>query len=231
MSTKDIWCAGDRILHISDWLSRFHKLKILEIGIGEGNIVKLLSNNNEVFALDINRELLIRSRYLSANSYFIYADGRNLPFKCGAFDAVICREVVEHMSKKEGINFIREINRVLKRNGVLLISTPNTISLEGLIGLMANRFLGKKWEAWNSSHKYIYNTFEFKRVLKNTNFNVIQLKGEYYLSSNLYNMALMNYYLYIFFRNLRRFTDEIFGNVWPFSNFGFVIEYYCINKS
>lgn len=46
-----------------------------------------------------------------------------LPFDDAKFDLVVCLEVIEHIEKAEQLLF--EINRILKKDGLLLISTPN----------------------------------------------------------------------------------------------------------
>ena len=46
-----------------------------------------------------------------------------LPFKKNSFDVCSSFEVIEHISNTQ--HFIQEINRVLKPNGILYISTPN----------------------------------------------------------------------------------------------------------
>lgn len=50
------------------------------------------------------------------------ADVAGLPFKDGAFDAVICSEVLEHIP--DGRAAIRELVRVLKPGGELVVSVP-----------------------------------------------------------------------------------------------------------
>ncbi len=66
-------------------------------------------------------------------------DGRNvkLPFKDNSISCFLLTEVLEHL--RMGTPLIKEINRCLKKDGILLVSVPNMVSL-------ANRmmwFLGK----------------------------------------------------------------------------------------
>lgn len=51
-----------------------------------------------------------------------FCDNQILPFKENSFDTVLCTEVLEHSSNPE--NVIKEINRVLKKDGYLILSTP-----------------------------------------------------------------------------------------------------------
>jgi len=57
----------------------------------------------------------------------VVADAVSLPFKAGAFDSVLCTEVIEHIPEPE--EAVREIQRVLKPGGVLLLSAPMSWNL------------------------------------------------------------------------------------------------------
>lgn len=52
----------------------------------------------------------------------VYYDGHTLPFPDASFDAVLCTEVVEHIP--DPAETIREMHRVLKPGGLLLITIP-----------------------------------------------------------------------------------------------------------
>jgi SAM-dependent methyltransferase len=52
----------------------------------------------------------------------VYYDGHKLPFEDSSFDAVICNQVLEHVFEPDA--FLREIARVLKAGGRLLLTVP-----------------------------------------------------------------------------------------------------------
>jgi SAM-dependent methyltransferase len=54
---------------------------------------------------------------------FVQGDGTSLPFGDGTFGAAISLETVEHIS--HDTQFVAELGRVLRANGMLLLSTPN----------------------------------------------------------------------------------------------------------
>ncbi len=59
----------------------------------------------------------------------IVADiNKGLPLKDSSVDVVIAGEIIEHIYNP--IKFIRECNRVLKKEGILVLSTPNTCSIK-----------------------------------------------------------------------------------------------------
>lgn len=58
-------------------------------------------------------------------SDIIFYDGKTLPFNENTFDSIICTEVLEHIPNVDEI--AKELNRVLKLNGKILISVPFTL--------------------------------------------------------------------------------------------------------
>ncbi len=58
-----------------------------------------------------------------------------VPFEAGSFDAVLFNEVFEHL-RIDLIATMREVRRVLKVGGTLMLSTPNMRSLRGLWTLL-----------------------------------------------------------------------------------------------
>jgi len=55
---------------------------------------------------------------------------KGIPFPDAEFDAVYHSHVLEHFSKKDGVNFIKECYRILKPGGVIRIAVPD---LEGIV--------------------------------------------------------------------------------------------------
>ena len=54
------------------------------------------------------------------------ADGTALPFASGTFDAVLLGDVIEHLTPEQGMRCLREVGRVLRPGGRVLVHTaPN----------------------------------------------------------------------------------------------------------
>ncbi len=52
----------------------------------------------------------------------LYFNGENIPFSNESFDLIFCTQVLEHSYNFD--NLLKEMHRVLKKNGYLLITTP-----------------------------------------------------------------------------------------------------------
>lgn len=65
--------------------------------------------------------------------------GKNgLPYADNHFDAVILSEVIEHINVNP-LPLLQEINRILKKDGIIYITTPNQVSLINRIKIILGR--------------------------------------------------------------------------------------------
>lgn len=68
------------------------------------------------------------SQYLSFPCHGINVECDAFPYEDGQFDVVVCAEVIEHLTFNP-TNMLNEIHRVLKPNGLLILTTPNVLRL------------------------------------------------------------------------------------------------------
>ena len=111
-------------------------LKILEIGCGAGVLcLELAKRGHTVIGTDVSRHVLnfadaLKNQAKMGNVSFLLGDAETLMFADRSFDVVICSEVIEHLMKPA--KALSEIRRVLKKNGIAIITTPCAISLSDL---------------------------------------------------------------------------------------------------
>jgi ubiquinone/menaquinone biosynthesis C-methylase UbiE len=100
--------------------------RVLDVACGEGYGSWILSSlASEVVGVDIDPGTVARARekYVGPNIEFVEASAAKLPFDDGAFDAVVSFETIEHHDLHQ--EMMSEIKRVLRKDGVLIISSPN----------------------------------------------------------------------------------------------------------
>jgi coenzyme F420 hydrogenase subunit beta len=75
-----------------------------------------------------NMGVVCRERLLSGgfdNFDWVYINDYDLPFENAEFDAVLCFETVEHLSRPERL--VTELGRVIKPGGQMILTTPNVL--------------------------------------------------------------------------------------------------------
>ena len=100
-----------------------HCREVLDIPCGEGAFLARLA------ALGLaGQGADLANRLTLAGARFTAADmNAPLPFADGAFDAVVCIDGIEHLERP--FDFVRECHRILRPEGVLILSTPNISAL------------------------------------------------------------------------------------------------------
>lgn len=105
-------------------------IKLLDIGCYDGHIGLLLKKqfgkNCEIFGIDTatNSIMLARQKGIEAKVCNV-ADG--ISFEADMFDYVFAGEIIEHLYDTDF--FMREVKRILKPDGILILTTPNFLSL------------------------------------------------------------------------------------------------------
>ena len=102
------------------------------------------------------------------------------PFKDKTFDIILFMEIIEHLGINP-LNALKEANRVLKDNGILVLTTPNILRLQNLKNII---FHGKQLETLKSlsqiehfgyiGHIREYTRKELIEILDYCNFKVIK---------------------------------------------------------
>jgi ubiquinone/menaquinone biosynthesis C-methylase UbiE len=126
MSTEKIYNATINQI-MNHFRERDGQFNHLDIGSGSGDLVKLLKKqlNTKSSCCDYTDELI----QLPGQKVDVVDLNKKkmLPYQDNAFDIVTATEVIEHLDDFREI--LREIYRVLKPEGICVLSTPNILNL------------------------------------------------------------------------------------------------------
>lgn len=109
----------------------------LDIGAGHGDLIELLRQD---FTLQSAACDYIDSLMLLKDVHVDIVDLNNdkLPYPDANYDLVTCTEVLEHVEHYR--ETIREVHRVLKKDGVFVLTTPNILNMKSRVRFLAFGF-------------------------------------------------------------------------------------------
>ena len=173
-----------RIKYIQDTLKKkkLNKMKILDVGCGGGLISEGMSKlGASVTGIDFVEENInaakIHARQNNLKIKYMVKDleKENINYK---FDVVIIFEVLEHLNDWK--MFLKKIRSILKKNGVLVISTINRNLISKFLTIdVAENLL--KWVPYKTHNYYKFiKPEELKTFLLSENFRSFTLKGMAY---------------------------------------------------
>lgn len=144
--------------------------KLLELGTSEvvPMLLSKLKPELEVHVTDFNNP---------NPEEFVYSvdlETEALPVLDETFDVVLCCEVIEHM-EVDPMFMMSEINRVLKPEGLLILTTPNITSSRALYKILRGEepyfYMQYRHKPALYRHNYEYSVSSIKKVLKASGFN------------------------------------------------------------
>lgn len=124
------------------------KAKILHAGCGGGQVDSDIINYADITGLDISTGALnLYKRLYKNNCHVIYGSVFNIPADDESFDGVYNLGVMEHFTQKDIKQILDEFNRVLKKDGKIVLFWPPTFGLSVLflnsLHFILNKVLNK----------------------------------------------------------------------------------------
>lgn len=157
------WYAHDRIIKqiLFEFLitaKKYAQGRLLDVGCGDKPYEALfLDTVSEYIGVDLPISRSANKNIKRAN---IYNDiNKGLPFRDASFDTVLCTEVLEHIPEPDSL--IAESNRVLRKEGYLILTTPQVWGLHE-----------------EPCDYYRYTKYGLEYLMKKNNFKVVLLRKE-----------------------------------------------------
>lgn len=144
-----------------------HGARLLEIGSGMGHLVGDLSQSFQAFGMDLNHWAVKKSQEVAAQASLQTASAQELPYKDGAFNVVIIKHIVEHLP--DPAKAINEIGRIVEKDGILILATPN-------LGSLLKPWKGEKWIGYQDpTHISLKEPQEWLRLMEDAGFEFIRV--------------------------------------------------------
>lgn len=169
-------------------VEKYKPKKVLDVGCGRGFYLKALSFYSflkEIHGVDINNNYLNIARKICDDKRITIrkANVYSLPYPAKYFDFIIASEILEHL--KDDKKALLELKRVLKPEGILVITVPNYNfpflwdPTNWLLMKIFKTHINKNiwWLAgiW-ADHERLYSVNEIIKLISACNLKIVKLK-------------------------------------------------------
>ena len=163
--------------------------KVLDLGCGNGRLVELFKDLDvEYLGVDGSFGLINSAKKSFPDKNFQVMDALNLDLPENSYDVILCVSVLNHIAKENQQQFIDNLKKVLKPNGVLLLSNWSLWNIKGKKSVWHkvkdDKFPKAKfkdvWTLWKSTevkeplYYYAFTKREVTKLLNKNDFEIIE---------------------------------------------------------
>ena len=180
------------------------------------------------FGIDANYEYIKIANKVFGNkkSFFLFSDSGLIDVKTKSIDFVIANEVISHIHPNYLTQYYLEIERILKKSGIFLISDGNNWLNKNYIQKLKNLYINCEKENQHNTKNTSYEKLRFQIIKKR--FSSISDKKAQYLAENTSGLVENQIYNEVQkFLSKKEFTERKFRNyIFPVNptNIGFAME-------
>lgn len=152
------------------------KGKIMDLGCGNSRNL-LPFRHLECYGLDFSKEMLNQSKKFAKKHNFKITLSQSdlekkLPYKSSSFNYVLALASLHHLSNLEFI--IKEISRILKKNGEVYITVWNKLQPQLLFKKKRTLIPWRQKSQTLMRYYHFIGYFELKNLLKKNNFTILK---------------------------------------------------------
>ncbi len=147
---------------IIDIISNTQKAKVLEMGVGTGEITKPLYDlGYDITGVDLSSKMIEISKSLMEKAAFILADFCNaLNQISNKFDFIVFSYSIHHLTYNDQIELLVKLNDYLNEDGVIIIGDVSTFTKEDM-----NQLQNKYAAIWDEEEYYpILKKYQLSRL-------------------------------------------------------------------
>lgn len=153
-------------------INNFEFKKCLDIGCASGFMISEIAKafpGAKYHGVDVYDKAIRFAKKNYPQIKFKVAQAENLPFKDNFFDLILCYETIEHVEDPK--KSLKEMKRVLKNNGILLLTMDSGNWLFRIIWFIWENTKGK---VWKGSHLHPFHHKELSKLIKKAKFKIVK---------------------------------------------------------
>lgn len=153
--------------------------KILDVGCGNcRNLLPFAFDDFDCYGIDFSKNMLKAAEQFTKKHDMSVklqqSSATKLPFATNSFDYVLCLSMLHHLNAEERLKALKEIKRVVRRNGKVIFSVWNKLQLKFFF---KSSDLLVPWHVQGVRHSRFYHLFtyfEFKKLIENAGFKILE---------------------------------------------------------
>lgn len=166
-------------VRIAQVLSLFpQKSTILDLGCGDGYFMEVFrKDGHQVEGIEIAENAVKKARKKGFTVYDVSLMGKWSQLIKKKYDVVFGGEIIEHVFDTD--LFLQEIRKVLKKNGVLVITTPNIAALGRRLMLLLgiSPHIETTARQYDAGHIRYFTRAAMKQLLEENDFRVVSMQS------------------------------------------------------
>jgi 2-polyprenyl-3-methyl-5-hydroxy-6-metoxy-1,4-benzoquinol methylase len=145
---------------------------LLEFGAGAGTLLRDLASTGRFHSIT-GTDILARPGDLPPSVNWVQADlNDSLALASASFDTIVSTEVIEHLENPRAV--VRELRRLLRPGGRVIITTPNQESWRSLLSLLIKGHFVMFLESNYPAHITALVRMDLERILNEAGFGSIE---------------------------------------------------------
>ena len=145
--------------------------RILDVGCSTGAFLSAAQDNNwNTYGVEISHPSALHAKN-KRNLKVFCGTLKEANYEDGYFDVISIWAVLEHVSEPSDV--LREIRRILRKGGLLILCVPN-------FNCLPVKILGKRYRYIQRGHLFNFSRKSIRKILNESGFAVIKTSSEYF---------------------------------------------------
>ena len=188
---------GDTI----DFINKKKKINVLDVGCGLGFFLSALNEDIQKFGIEDSKYACEYIKKTFKDINIINGGYEKIEKFNIKFDIIMFYHVIEHL--KNPPDAIQKILKFLKKNGILIVGTPNVESFTAKI-------FGKNYRHFIPAHICLYGEKSLRKLLEKNQLEIIKKEKPFF--STDYN-KLSNYLKIL---NIKKLSPAFYGSIFTY---------------